>query len=162
MADYHFLKTGNKADKEPKFRPVARGLFMLLKENPDCELTEDDYLKINLHAQEELCMQSLEFKKAQKNWTRLPKTPKRQLGGLFCEVKRLDDDAAVTEWIDGFRNYQGLVYVFDIEGEIDLRTGKTRKPFPVVGFSPTRGFDFLDDIDDKYCVSYRLYFLFTE
>ena len=162
MAEYNFIKTGKDAERKPKFRPNARGLFMVLEDNPACELSEDDYMKINLHAQKELCNLSKEFEKALKHWTRLPKTPKRQLGGLVTTVARLDDDCAAQEWIDGFKDYDGLVYAFDIEQEIDLQTGEKRTPFPVIGFSPTRGFDFLDDLKDKHCAHYRLYFLFTE
>lgn len=157
------IRTGREAEKELSCRPYARGLLMVLQENKEHELTDDDLMKINLHAQKVLAAGNPEFAKAQKHWTTLPHTPARQMNNGFLEVKSLGKRySAEQEWIDQYANQEGLVYIFCVEEEIDLRTGETRRRMPVIGFSLSRGIETLDDMKDKYCISYRLYFAFAE
>ena len=166
MEELKYVKTGTNADREPTFQPIARSLFMVLEENKKHEMKEEEFLTINLHAQKELCAQSSEFEKAQDHWSNLPKTPKRHLdnslSNRYNEVPKIEEDTIAQEWMDEFKTYEGLVYIFNVTREIDLTTGETRKPFPVVGFSLGGGLDFLDDIKDKDCVRYRLYYAFAE
>ena len=163
MSDYTFWKTGKASGKDPAYRPDARGIFMVLEENPEKgSLSEEEYLKINLHAQELLRESSPGFAKAQQHWSELPKNADRQLGGFFSSVSRIAEDTAAQDWIHGFDGYDGLVYVFAVTGEIDLRTGRTWEPIPVLGFSLAGGIDTLDDIGREHRIRYRMYYVFTE
>ncbi len=166
MSENSYIKTGTASDREPAFSPVARAIFLVLEENPKHELTGDDFMAINLHAQQELRTESSEYGQAQDVWSNLAKTPERQLAnplsGRYSLVERIEDDTVAREWIDGFRDYEGLVYIFSVTRTIDLRTGKTFRPIPVVGLNPLRGFDFLDDIGREDCFRYRMYYAYAE
>lgn len=163
MSDYTFWKTGKASGKDPACRPAARGMFMVLEDNPEKgELSDEEYLQINLHAQKELCAQSQEFEKAMKHWSSLPKNKDRQLGGLFTNVRRIEEDTAAEEWIHTFDDFDGLIYIYGITREIDFRTGRTWKPIPVVGFSLFGGIESLDDIGREHRMRYRLYYVFSE
>ncbi len=163
MSDYTFWKTGKASGKDPACRPAARGMFMVLEDNPEKgELSDDEYLQINLHAQKELCAQSPEFEKAMKHWSALPKNKDRQLGGLFTNVRRIEEDTAAEEWIHTFDDFDGLIYIYGITREIDFRTGRTWKPIPVVGFSLSGGIESLDDLGREHRMRYRLYYVFSE
>ena len=161
MSEGTCIRTGKSADREPSFRPKARGMLLLTKKNPKHELTDDDYMTINLHAQKELCALSPDYEKAQKHWSTLPRTPARQLENGGAELDDLSDVSVAKDWLSQFDDYPGLIYIFDIEREVDLRSGTTRTPFPVVGFSLT-GFHFLDDLDDPYCIRYRIWYIYAE
>ena len=166
MGEIGYIKTGTASGQEPAFSPVARAVFMVLEENKDHEMTDDDFMAINLHAQKELRAESSEFGKAQDCWSNLPKTPERQLktplSGRYSPVPKIEEDTVAQEWITEFRDYDGLVYIFSVTRKIDLRTGETFKPIPVVGFSFSGGFDFMDDIGRKDCVRYRMYYAYAE
>ena len=164
MEKYDFIRTGTQPDREPAGTPFARGMFLVIQANSKHgELTDDELMKINLHAQKELCDLSPVYQKAQKHWSDLPHTPARQMNNMMGVTEKLTDGhGQAQEWIDSFASQPGLVYIFCIDREIDLRSGKSRKPFPVVGFSFGRGFDFLDDIDDQYCIKYRIYYAYAE
>ena len=163
MSELYFLKTGKRSENEPAFTPAARGLFFVLEDNPEKpELSEEEYLQLNLHAQKELRALSPEFEKAQKHWSELPKNQDRQLGGYFINVPRIEQDTTAEEWVHEFDGYDGLVYAFAITREIDFRTGDTWKPIPVVGFSFMGGIDTLDDIGKEHRMRYRAYYVFTE
>ena len=163
MSDYTFWKTGKASGKDPACRPAARGMFMVLEDNPEKgELSDDEYLQINLHAQKELCAQSPEFEKAMKHWSALPKNKDRQLGGLFTNVRRIEEDTAAEEWIHTFDDFDGLIYIFAITREIDFRSGRTWKPIPVFGFSLSGGIESLDDLGREHRMRYRLYYVFSE
>ncbi len=163
MSDYVFRKTGKASGKAPACRPDARGMFMVLEDNPEKgELSEEEYMQINLHAQKELCAQSPEFEKAMKHWSGLPKNNDRQLGGFCTSVRRIEEDTAAKEWIHEFDDYDGLIYVFAITREIDFSTGRTWKPIPVFGFSLSGGIESLDDIGREHRMRYRMYYVFSE
>ena len=166
MSENSFIKTGTASGQEPVFSPVARTLFLVLEENPNHALTDDDFMAINMHAQKELRTESREFGMAQDCWADLPKTPARQLknslSGRYSLVSRIEDDTVAQEWIDEFKDYEGLVYIFSVSRKIDLRTGETFKPIPVVGFSFSRGFDFMDDIGSENCFRYKMYYAYAE
>ena len=163
MSDLTFWKTGKASDREPACRPAARGLFLVLENNPKKEeLTEDEYLAINLHAQKELCALSPEFEKAMKHWGGLPNNDDRQLGGFCVSLSRIEEDTAAEDWIHEFDDYDGLIYVFTVTREIDFRTGKTWKPIPVFGFSLSRGIETLDDVGKEHRMRYRMYYVFSE
>ena len=163
MSDYTFWKTGKASEKEPAYKPAARGLFIVLEDNPKKkELNEDEFMMLNLHAQELLCAESPAFEKAQKHWSTLPKNNDRQLGGFMSEVSRVERDTAAEEWIHEFDDYDGLIYTFAVTDEIDFRTGKSWKPIPVVGFSMSRGIETLDDVGKEHRMRYRIYFVFAE
>ena len=162
MAEKKMIRTGTDADREPQFHPFARGIFLVTKPNPSRILSEEDYLAINLLAQKELCAASREFGQAQKHWSTLPNTEVRQLSNLGTEAEDLSHVPAAEEWIRSFASLEGLVYIFQTEGEIDLRTRERRKPFPVIGFSLSGGLDFLEDLKDRDCVQYRIFYAFAE
>jgi len=163
MSDYVFRKTGKASRKDPACRPSARGMFMVLEDNPEKnELSEEEYMQINLHAQQELCAQSPEFEKAMKHWSGLPKNNDRQLGGFCTSVRLIEEDMAAEEWIHEFDDYDGLIYVFAITREFDFRTGQTWKPIPVIGFSLSGGVESLDDIGREHRMRYRMYYVFSE
>ena len=163
MPAEEMICTGRENGRKPVFRPYARGMFMVIQENREHEVTEDDMMKINLHAQKVLSAQSPEFATAQKHWTTLSHTPARQMDNRLFPVTRLGGRTDTEqEWIDQYASQEGIVYIFQVESEIDLRSGETRKRMPVIGFSFSRGIETLDDMDDKYCIRYRVYFAYAE
>ena len=164
MKDSEMIRTGKQAGREPAGTPYARGMFLMVKRNPKHpDITDEEMKQMNLLAQKVLASQSELFAKAQKHWTELPHTPARQMENSLYEGDRLDPDGKTEqEWISLYAEKPGLVYIFRIELEIDVRTGEERKPFPVVGFSPMRGFDFMDDLIDEDCIKYRLCFAYAE
>lgn len=166
MSEISYIKTGTASGQEPTFSPIARTIFMVMEENANHEMTDDDFMSINMHAQKELRSESSEFGKAQDCWSNLPKTPERQLttslSGRYSLVSKIEEDTVAQEWISEFKDYEGLVYIFSVTRKIDLRTGETFKPIPVIGFSTSRGFDFMDDIGSKDCVRYKMYYAFAE
>ena len=165
MEENGYLRTGARADAEPACTPYARGLFMILKRNHRHEeITDEEYMKINLHAQKELAALSPVFEKAQKHWTTLPHTPARQLDNMVVIASDLADaDENVQEWIDSFASVEGLVYIFSIEREIDLHTGETFRPMPVSAVSfGMGGMSFMGGKDDDQYMKYRVYFAYAE
>ena len=163
MSSYDYLRTGKKSDQEPTFRPFARGMFMLYRNNPEHEPEDDDYIKMNLLAQKELSALSPDFARAQQHWSTLPHTPARQLENRFYSADSIDGDIdEERKWIDYYASMDSLVSIFSIELEIDLRTGEKRKPFPVIGFSFGRGIETMDDMFDKHCIKYRIRFAYAE
>lgn len=154
---------GAKKDAEPVFRPKARGLFMVTKSRE--ELTEDELIQVNMHAQSVLKEESDAFTRAQAWWSQLPKTPKRQKENLFITVSELDDaNESVQEWIDGCNAYEGLVYIFSVERKLNLRTNETEREhdIPVVAFNMSFGFRTMEELIEDECVTYRMYFAYFE
>lgn len=166
MSEYSYIKTGTASEQEPTFSPFARDIFMVIEENKNHDMTADDFMAINMHAQKELRSLSTGFGKAQDCWANLPKTDERHLSvslsGRYSPVSKIEEDTVAQEWIGEYKDYEGLVYIFSVTRKIDLRTGETFKPIPVIGFSMSRGFDFMDDIGSKDCIRYRMYYAFAE
>ena len=150
-------------DAEPKFQPNARGVFMVLKSRK--ELDYDQTFQVNMHSQMVLKEESVEYRRAQGWWNRLPRTPDRQKDNLFLQVKNLDDaNKAVQDWIDKYEDYDGLVYIFCVERKLNLRTNETEREshIPVMAFNASFGFRTMDDIIEDECVTYRMYFAYFE
>ena len=164
MADYEYIRTGTQPDREPACTPYARGLYVITKRNARHEkVTEEDYIKINLHAQKELSALSPVFAQAQAFWSRLPHTQDRQMDNLCSKAARISsDNPNVKNWIGSFASRPGLVYIFSIEREIDLDTGGTFKPIPVVGITFGQGFSYISDRFDEQYLKYRMYFAYAE
>ena len=162
MQDFEYIRTGTEPEREPACTPYARGIYIVIQENAQHgEITEDEFLRINLHAQGELSALSPAFAKAQKYWTELPHTPARQMDNLFTETSWLaGENRNAREWIESFRTRPGLVYIFGIEREIDVSTGKSWLPQGVVeihfGFGPR------DETLYKDKIRYRMYFAYAE
>ena len=162
-------------DAKPLFQPNARGVFMVL--NSRKELDYDETFQVNMHAQMALKAESAEYRRAQKwwsnlpktpdrqKWSDLPKTPDRQKDNLCLQVNNLDDaNTAVQDWIDKCEAYEGLVYVFTVERKLNLRTNETQSEghIPVMAFNASFGFRTMDDIIEDECVTYRMYFAYFE
>ena len=150
-------------DAEPLFQPNARGVFMVLKSRR--ELDYDETFQVNMHSQMVLKAESVEYRRAQGWWNRLPKTPNRQKDNLFLQVKNLDDaNPAVQDWIDKYEDYDGLVSIFCVERKLNLRTNETEREshIPVMAFNASFGFRTMDDIIEDECVTYRMYFAYFE
>ena len=158
-----YEKHGAMKDAEPKFQPNARGVFMVLK---SCKnLDYDQTFQVNMHSQMVLKAESVEYRRAQGWWNRLPRTPDRQKDNLFLQVKNLDDaNPAVQNWIDKYEDYDGLVYIFCVESKLNLRTNETQREshIPVMAFNASFGFRTMDDIIEDECVTYRMYFAYFE
>ena len=158
-----YEKHGAMKDAEPKFQPNARGVFMVLKSRKN--LDYDQTFQVNMHSQMVLKAESVEYRRAQGWWNRLPRTPDRQKDNLFLQVKNLDDaNPAVQNWIDKYEDYDGLVYIFCVESKLNLRTNETEREshIPVMAFNASFGFRTMDDIIEDECVTYRMYFAFFE
>ena len=158
-----YEKHGAMKDAEPKFQPNARGVFMVLKSRKN--LDYDQTFQVNMHSQMVLKAESVEYRRAQGWWNRLPRTPDRQKDNLFLQVKNLDDaNPAVQDWIDKYEDYDGLVYIFCVERKLNLRTNETEREshIPVMAFNASFGFRTMDDIIEDECVTYRMYFAFFE
>ena len=150
-------------DAEPKFQPNARGVFMVLKSRK--ELDYDQTFQVNMHSQMVLKEESVEYRRAQGWWNRLPRTPDRQKDNLFLQVKNLDDaNKAVQDWIDKYEDYDGLVYIFCVERKLNLQSNETQREshIPVMAFNASFGFRTMDDIIEDECVTYRMYFAYFE
>ena len=158
-----YEKHGAMKDVKPLFQPNARGAFMVLKSRKD--LSYDQTFQVNMHSQMFLRAESMEYRRAQGWWNRLPRTPDRQKDNLFLQVKNLDDaNPAVQNWIDKYEDYDGLVYIFCVERKLNLRTNETEREshIPVMAFNASFGFRTMDDIIEDECVTYRMYFAFFE
>ena len=158
-----YEKHGAMKDAKPLFQPNARGVFMVL--NSRKELDYDETFQVNMHAQMALKAESAEYRRAQKWWSNLPKTPDRQKDNLCLQVNNLDDaNTAVQDWIDKCEAYEGLVYVFTVERKLNLRTHETQSEghIPVMAFNVSFGFRTMDDIIEDECVTYRMYFAYFE
>ena len=158
-----YEKHGAMKDIKPLFQPNARGVFMLLKSRR--ELDYDETFQVNMHAQMVLKAESVEYRRAQKWWSDLPKTPDRQKDNLCLQVNNLDDaNTAVQDWIDKCEDYRGLVYIFTVERKLNLRTNETQSEghIPVMAFNASFGFRTMDDIIEDECVTYRMYFAYFE
>ncbi len=158
-----YEKYGALKDDEPLFQPNARGLFLVQKSRK--ELTEDEFVQINMHAQSVLKAESNEFNRAQTWWSQLPKRPDRQKENLFIRVRELDEgNESAQEWIDRCNEYEGLVYIFSVERKLNLRTNETETggSIPVVAFNMSFGFKTMDELIEDECVTYRMYFAYFE
>ncbi len=162
MQDFEYLRTGTEPDREPACTPYARGLYLAVQRNAQHEeITDDEFLRINLHAQKELSALSSVFAKAQKHWSELPHTPARQMDNLWVQVSWLAGKIKeAQDWIESFRTRPGLVYIFSVEREIDISTGRSWLPPGVVemhfGFGPR------DETLYKDKIRYRMYFAYAE
>lgn len=158
-----YEKYGAMKDADPLFQPKARGMFLVQKSRK--ELTEDELLQVNMHAQSALKEESSAFSRAQAWWLQLPKTPERQKENLFLTVSELDDaNENVREWIEKCNAYEGLVYIFSVERKLNLQTNETETggDIPVVAFNMSFGFRTMEDIVEEECVTYRMYFAYFE
>ena len=165
MEEYGYIRTGTHPDAEPACTPYARGLFIVLKRNfRHEEVTDEEYMKINLHAQQELASLSPVFEKVQKHWSTLPHTPARQLDNMVVTASEIEDaEEDAQEWIKSFTSVEGLVYIFSIEREINLQTGETFRPLPVTAISfGMGGMSIMSGKDDDLYMKYRVYFAYAE
>lgn len=162
--DVCFTRHGARKGTEPKFQPAARGVFMIVETKKD--LDEDTLFQIHMHAQMALKAWSEEYMRAQTWWENLPKTPARQKENFTAYMEDLSyAEETVRDWIDKCDAYEGLAYIFPIEQMFNLRTNRIqgpRKHIPVVAFNPFSGIHTLDELDEKECVTFRMYYAYYE
>ena len=162
MQDYDYIRTGTEPDREPACTPYARSIYLILQKNAlHGEITEEEFIRINLHAQKELSALSPVFTKAQKYWSELPHTPARQMESRWMQTSFLAGETRkAREWIDSFSTRTGLVYIFGVEREIDISTGESWLPPGVVEI--TFGLEPIDEERYKNKFRYRMYFAYAE
>lgn len=162
MQDFEYIRTGTEPDREPACTPYARGLYLLVQRNAQHgEITDEEFIRFNLHAQKELSALSPVFAKAQKYWSELPHTPARQMDSLWSQTSFLaGEDKKAQQWIESYKTRTGLVYIFSVEREIDISTGKSWLPPGVVEI--TFGLGPVDEELYKDKFRYRMYFAYAE
>ena len=162
MQDFEYFRTGTEPDREPACTPYARGIYIVIQKNAQHkEITEDEFMRINLHAQKELSYASPLFAKAQKYWSELPHTPARQMDNLWTQTSWLaGENQKAQEWIESFRTREGLVYIFSVEREIDVSTGRSWLPPGVMEIH--LGLEPVDETLYKDRFRYRMYFAYAE